>query len=283
MTGSLALAACLAIGANADHVLAGDLAAVLPAFARLPSDTVLGWAPAPGAPRIFHRAELRRTASRLGIAADPEHDVCVERPVAPLDAEPVRAALRAQLPGAEIDLLDFSRQPAPQGALEFPLSGLRRQTTAAYWNGYVRYGRGRRFAIWAKVRVRPTIPMVVAAEDLTAGQPIRANQVRLEMPDGLVTGGLANLEDAIGKQPRRTIRAGTALAAKAVMEPPAVRRGDMVTVTAARGGARLELAARAENTAVVGQRIALLNPISRRRFWARVDGPGRASVEPEKP
>lgn len=281
-TASLALAACVAIGANSDQVLAGDLATAVPAFANLPSDTALGWAPAPGAPRLLHRAELRRLASRLGIEVEHASDLCVERPVAPLDRGRLLAAMRSRLPNAEMDLVDFSRQPAPQGEYEFPLSGLRRHASAAYWNGWVRYAGNRRFAIWARVRI--TTPVVLAVEDLTAGRPIRANQVVLETrSDGTAVEGVANLNGVIGKLPQRTIRAGTAIPANALAAPPAVRRGDAVTVTVECGGAHLKLETQAETTARVGERIALRNPVSHRRFWARVAGPGRASVERERP
>lgn len=279
---ALALSACVAIGANSDQVLAGDLVTAVPAFAGVPVDTVLGWAPAPGAPRVFHRAELRRLASRLGIAAEPAHDVCVERPVAPVDRDRLLAAMRSRLPGAEMVLLDFSRQPAPQGEYEFPLSGLRRNATAAYWNGWVRYARSRRFAIWARVRI--SMPVVRAVEDLTAGQPIRADQVVLDAKDdATAVEGVADLRDAIGKLSRRNIRAGMAIPAKALVPPPAVRRGDTVTVTVERGGAYLKLVTQAETTARVGDRVSLRNPMSHRRFWARVEGPGKASGEQERP
>lgn len=282
MMSSLALAACVAIGANADHVVAGDLAAASPAFAGIPADTVLGWAPAPGAPRVFHRSELRRLASRLGTTADSADDLCVERPVAPLDPERVLAALRLRLPGAAVELLDLSRQPAPQGALEFPLSGLRSNASAAYWNGSVRYARSRRFAIWAKVRISRRV--VVAVEDLAAGQPIRSSQVTLETrADGAAAGGAVDLSEVIGRQPQAAIPAGAAVPAKALAGPPAVRRGDTVTVTVASGRARLELETHADHPARVGERVAFRNPLSHRRFWARIEGPGRASVEQEKP
>src|SRR5690242_13021394 len=91
-----ALAGCLAVSAHSDRVTAGDLAPATPALASLPADTVVAWAPAPGAQRLFSAAELKHLAERLGAAEPaPVGDVCVERRVEPLDAARVLTELRS--------------------------------------------------------------------------------------------------------------------------------------------------------------------------------------------
>jgi len=280
LAATLAGAACLAVNPASDRVVAADLAPASAAFSILAPDTVVAWAPAPGVERVFRVAELRRLAARLGATPAPEKDLCVTRPVAPLDGARILAALRKQLPGAGIRILDFSRQPAPEGALEFPLSGWRRGSP--YWNGFVRYAGGRRFAVWARVEARVTAPAVVAAEDLRPGVPIAAAQLRLETQtrDGAPEAGLArNIEDAVGLQPLRLIRAGSALPAAQLAAPPEVARGDLVRVAVSSGTAHLELEGRAESAGSKGQRIAVRNPLSKRLFFARVESRGRAVVD----
>jgi len=57
---AFALAACLAVGAGSDQVLAGDLAAAFPEWRAVPPETPLALAPAPGVQRVFRLPELRR-------------------------------------------------------------------------------------------------------------------------------------------------------------------------------------------------------------------------------
>lgn len=269
------LAACLAVSAVSDQIRAGDLAPASPAFAALDPGTVVGWAPAPGVRRVFGVAELRRMAARLGAAPAPQAELCVERPVAPLDRGRILAALETQVPGGEIKLLDFSRAPAPEGELVFPRTGLRSSRGAAVWNGYVRYAETRRFAVWAKVAL--AVPAVVAAVDLLPGRPIEAAQLRLE-PRGDLGSVLGALEQAVGQCPRRAIRAGTVISPRWLEPAPEIRRGDPVAVDIWSGGAHLMLDARAESAAGLGQRVAVRNPATQKRFFARVDGKGRVSV-----
>jgi flagella basal body P-ring formation protein FlgA len=280
MTGffSLALAACLLLRPDADTIQTGDLAPASSSLRQLPPDIVLAPAPAPGMPRIFHAAELRRLELRLGASPVSAEDLCIGRPMAPLEPARILEAMRRQLPEGQIDLLDFSRRLAPQGTLEFPLSGLRRGS-AVYWDGFVSYGGRQRFAVWAKVRVRLTARVVVAAETLAAGRPVSAAQLREVERDVPPRSGLIQkIEDAVGKQPRRSIRVGTMLLPDDLERTPDVARGDRVTVEVWSGRAHLELDARAETAGSAGERVAVQNPNSKQRFFARVEGKGRVSV-----
>jgi len=280
MTGlfSLALAACLIVGPDADTIRTGDLAASSSSLSRLPGDIVVAPAPAPGVARTFHPAELRRLELRLGVSPAQEDGLCVARRMMPLEPAHLLEAMQRQLPEGRIDLLDFSRRPVPEGTLEFPLSGLRRGS-APYWDGFVSYGAGQRFAVWAKVRVRLVAPVVAARDDLAAGRPVSAAQLTLverEVPPR--AGLIQKIEDALGKQPRRSIRAGSVLRPADLEQPPDVRPGDRVSVEVWSGGAHLELQARAETRGSAGDRIAVKNPNSKQHFFARVEGKGRVSV-----
>ena len=281
------LAACLAVSAASDHVRAGDLATAEEAFAALDPNTVISLAPAPGVKRVFSVAELRRIATRLGTPSAPRGDLCVERKTARLDPAHILAAIQSQAPHAELKLLDFSRTPAPEGELEFPRNGLRRAPGGAYfWNGAVRYAGGRRFCVWVKIAARAPAPVVVAAADLRPGHAIETAEVRLETRDTLFTPGVTNtLDRVIGKWPRRLVRAGTPIEPQWLEPAPEIARGDAVKVEVWSGSARLELDARAESAAAAGQPVAILNPLTRKRFLARVVGKGRVSVgqKQEKP
>ena len=276
----VALAACLAVPAISDQIRAADLAPASAAFAALDPAAVVGWAPAPGVQRVFPAAELRRIAARLGAPAVPETGLCVERKVAPLDPARVVAAIQPQVPEGAVKLLDFSRAPAPEGELVLPRSALRRAAGNTYfWGGYVRYAGSRRFAVWARVAVDAAVPVVVAAADLRPGRAIRAEDLRLETRSDLFASGLvASPDQAVGKWPRRPIRAGAAVAAQCLQAAPEIVRGDAVKVDVRSGGAHLEMDARAESDGSLGERVTVRNPVSQKRFFGRVEGKGRVSA-----
>ncbi len=280
----IALTGCLAVSPESDRVLARDLAPAVPSFAAAPADASLGFSPLPGAQRIFHPAELRRLAARLGLEAAPESDVCVERRTAPLDPARALEAMRRELPQARIEVLEISRRPAPEGRLQFPVSSLRQTPAGEFWTGSVRYAGGRRFAVWAKVRVRVVELRVVARVDLKPGRSIEPGALKLEtreafpVPQGLLA---ASVEEVLGRMPLRAIAAGTEIARPWLESPRDVRRGDVVRVVSRSGAARIEAEGVAQGSGSAGEIIPVLNPRSKKRFPARVEGRGAVSVGEE--
>ncbi|HXB69088.1 MAG TPA: flagellar basal body P-ring formation chaperone FlgA [Candidatus Acidoferrales bacterium] len=277
---SFALAGCLAVGTGSDYILAKDLAPAFPALAEVAPDTPLVPAPMPGAPRIFRVPELGRLSVRFNVTPAPEGEICIQRPVAVPDRARILEAMQQQLPEARIDILDISRQPAPEGPFEFPLSGLRQGITGGYWNGFVRYGSNHRFAVWAKVKVLVTAARVVAAVELKPGRPIDNAQLRLETREEApgADAYALTIEDVAGRVPRRTIAAGAAIRLPWTEAAKDVLSGDTVSVEVTNGGAHLEFEAQAQASGSAGQIIPVLNPVSNKRFPARVQGKGKVSV-----
>ena len=85
-------------------------------------------------------------------------------------------------------------------------------------------------------------------------------------------------EALIGKTAKRALMANTALRAADVMDTPAVRRGEPVTLMFEAGGVRLSLRGRAMGDAPVGAMIKVLNPQSNKTLDAIVESPGVARV-----
>lgn len=273
------IAGCLAVGAASDQILAGDLLPAFPEWNIIPLETSLGLAPAPGVQRVLLVPELRRFVGRWPQMPAPEHAVCVTRPVAVLTSADLIAAMQKELPAAHIELLDFSHQPAPEGELVFPVSGLRQSPVGGYWNGYVAYGGKHRFAIWARVKVRVASSRVIAAQDLKQGIAIEASQLRVEAVDEIPASGFAVVfEEAVGKAPRRSIAAGTALRNEWLENAKVVARGDAVQVDVIRGAAHLKLEGIAEAPGAIGDTIPILNPGTKARFPARIESKGRVVV-----
>ena len=275
-----AMAGCLAVNPASDRILARDLVPAWPALESLPPDTEIGLAPVPGVPRVFGPLELRRVAARFHIAPVPQADICFARQTAPLDPAAMLSAMQRELPGARIEILDLSRAPAPEGTLDFPRSGLRPAPGGGFWSGSVRYAGNRRFVVWARVKVLEVSKRVVAREGLKAGTTLDPSllieETREVPPD---TGFAAAIDEVAGKALRRPVAAGEAIRAVWLEAPKLVVRGDTVQVQVQRGGARLELEGRAEASGSAGETIPVLNPLTHRRFRARVEGKGRVSVE----
>jgi flagella basal body P-ring formation protein FlgA len=278
---AFALAGCLAVGAGSGSILAGDLATAFPVFAAVAPDTEVALAPAPGVARIFGPTELQRLALRLHLPAAPETEICVERPVAAPDPAKLLLAMRKELPDAQIEILDYSRHPQPDGEIEFPVRGLQAGAGGAMWMGSIHYGSNRQFIIWARVRVLVTVERVLAAEDLRSGQAIAAAQVTAQTRDEFPVAGpfAKSLDEVVGRWPRIPIRAGSAIRLDRIEPPKEVVRGETVRVEVRNGGVRMELDAQAEGSGALHETIPVLNTTSKRRFLARVEGKGRVSVD----
>ena len=104
----------------------------------------------------------------------------------------------------------MSNAPAPEGKLQFPITGLTVASgidpaTPVMWRGYVLYADGRKFALWARVRISATMSRVVATELLSPGEVVQKSQLRLETYEGfpLRNEAARNLEEVIGRVPHR--------------------------------------------------------------------------------
>lgn len=280
------LAGCLSVDASHDRITAGDLAAAEPGFAALAPDTALAYAPVPGVRRMLGAAELKRLAGRNGITIEPAGGLCVERSMRQLGRDELLAAIRRSLgdASATIELLDWNRYPAPDGEIEFPRTALRapgRAGDATIWKGWVVYAAKRRFAIWARVRLTVNCAQVVATEELRAGVPIQAGQLRTEARAVFPERNPAplSIKDAAGRIPRRSIPAGSPVSPGLLRQPADVARGDAVKVEVRNGNARLELEGRAEASGNKGQTITVRNPHSGKSFRARVETQGKVVVQ----
>jgi flagella basal body P-ring formation protein FlgA len=277
---TFALSGCLALSSAADTIRARDLAAALPQWAAIDGDTALTPAPIPGVQRVIHVAELRRLAVRWSVAQGEERDLCFTIPVAPPDAARMLAAMQRQLPGARIEILESSRQPAPDGELEFPLAGLHPSPGGGYWNGSISYGHNRRFTVWARVKVAISTTRVVATQDIKPGQPLDAAQFRVETQDALPGAAFVTaIADAAGRIARRNIVAGTPIRPEWLEAPKEIQRGETVQVEVFQGGAHLRLEGVAQASGAVGDTIQIENPTSKRRFPARVSAKGKVVVK----
>jgi len=280
---------CLAV--EGERVTARDLSPAGAVFAALPPETSFGYAPAPGAKRVFRAVELQRLAAPHDLSLEPGALVCVARLMEPLTPERLLASMRVSLanPAARIELVEFTLFGAPRGEIEFPPAGLRRPPVrdpgaAVLWHGFVRYNGQRRFPLWAKVRITVSSTRVVADRDIRAGTLIEAGQVRLETSEGFPAGEpiATSIEEAVGRVVRRAVVAGSPVALKLLQQAKAVERGEPVRVEASIGSATVGMVGRAVTSGSVGDTVVVRNLNSGKSFPARVDRKGAVVVRGDK-
>jgi flagella basal body P-ring formation protein FlgA len=258
-------------------LLARHLAAALTEFAQIAPDRELGYAPMPGAVRVIRGDELQAMAAKHGLAVTPgPGGVCFEWPMAPLDPARAADAMRRSLPeGARLDVLEVSRTAVPPGPIEFPMDLLK----AGYWRGYVRYGAGSKFEVWARVNVSVKQTRVVAATAIKAGDRIAASQVRLEEIDAFPDASyVPQIEEAVGMVSKRSYLEGLPLAARMLDRPAAVLKGDAVRLHAAVGAAQVSMEVHAQAAGKIGDWIPVKNPSSGRVLRARVESAGEVTL-----
>jgi flagella basal body P-ring formation protein FlgA len=272
-----ALADCLPV--TGDHILGRDLALADPRFSAMPASYIVSSSPLPGARRVFAAAEITRIAHANNIHLDEASELCFVVPVKPVADEEMIAAMQRSLPrGVDIAIVDRSRAETPTGEIVFSPAGLSPASasdpTVQLWRGFVRYSETRRVEIWALVNVRGQYTTVVAAGELARNVPIDAASVRMETWTGpLQREAVAvRIEDVLGRIPTRTLKAGAPIPLSFLTQPPAVRRGEAVTVDVQCGPARLRLNAIAERDGRNGEMLELRNPTSGKTFRARLEG-----------
>ncbi|MBZ5611667.1 MAG: flagellar basal body P-ring formation chaperone FlgA [Acidobacteriia bacterium] len=287
ISAALAHAGCLAVSSG--KILAGDLAATVPAFQALDPATPLGFTPLAGTERVLSSRELRLLAREHALDLQDQSipDVCVMRLVEPLSRQAIEETLRGALgiPGARLDVIEFSNQPLPPGRLEFPLSGLNqppvsRPEDPVIWRGRLTYDGQRSVSLWARVRIAVERTWFVAAENIPAGQLIRAGDIqaissrtfpfKVSSPD--------SAGSILGKIARRAIPRSQRVLSNAIQDPPDVAKGDTVRVNVTSGSASIALDAVARADGKKGDVILVHNPSSGRNFRAVIEDKGQVAV-----
>jgi flagellar basal body P-ring formation protein FlgA len=121
--------------------------------------------------------------------------------------------------------------------------------------------------------------LAVLSRAVARGTAIEAGDVIwMDAPANAPRDALADPDALIGKTAKRALLANTALRAADVMDTPAVRRGEAVTLMFEAGGLRLSVRGRALADAPVGAVIKVLNPQSNKTLDAMVESPGVARV-----
>jgi flagella basal body P-ring formation protein FlgA len=282
VVGGMAQAACVAVPSG--NILARDVSTAIPMFQALDPDTILGFAPFPGAVRLLSSRDVAFIGRRYGLAVpagETAPSVCVERTVRHLSGEEVRAALLSALAIADVrlEVLEFSNQPFPPGRLEFPCAGLNKPpdnnpATPVIWRGNLIYDMQRSLAVWARVRISVDREVQLATETIPKGAVIRSDEVVTTRVRQFPTLGPSRRGPSLiaGKIARRTLAAGQPIPAEALDDPKDVLQGETVHVEAIDGGASIRFDGVAQSSGLKGEMVTIHNPASGRNFKALIEG-----------
>ena len=131
-------------------------------------------------------------------------------------------------------------------------------------------------------RVDDTIELPVATTRLQAGSVLRAEDVHVaRVHTSLVRSEVVRRPgDALGMQLKRQIAAGQPLATSELTRPAMVQKGATVLMQLDSAGISLTAQGQAMEPGAIGERIRVLNPVSRAVIEAEVTGPDRVRVAP---
>jgi len=121
--------------------------------------------------------------------------------------------------------------------------------------------------------------LLVAARPIARGAIISAADVALAPAHGLVLDALSDSAQAIGRTAKHAIAPGVYLRGDALLTPPAVRRGDPVTLRIERPGFSVEAAGAAVADGVQGASVAAINSSTGKRLRGTVRSDGIIFVE----
>jgi flagella basal body P-ring formation protein FlgA len=207
-----------------------------------------------------------------------------------LDREIVMSALREALAAspdyfrdANIEIVDLSRFPVPDGKVKFDWKGLTPPATGqstARWRGMVRQDVDHTFSIWAVVRLTVPCTRIVAAQTIRQEEPIEAAQLREEAYDGFpsesCTGSIGSV---VGKVATHTLLVNTPIVRGMLAPPASVLKGEQATAEYRGDTVSLSLAVIAQCNGRIGDVIRVLNPESHKTFLAQVTGEGKVLIE----
>ncbi len=204
----------------------------------------------------------------------------------PLSAERVLPSMQKAFGdvAANIEIIDVSHFPAPEGEVEFSLKDLNPPSSSnapTRWRGWIRESETKTFAIWALVRISADCKRVVAVQNLEVGQPIQATQVREEVYQGFPFGknSMVTLDDVVGRAPLRTLRTNIAVRLDAIVEPVVVAGGADIIAEFRSGRIRVTAPVVSLGYGRLGDTISVRNPASKKIFAARIQSPGHVIVE----
>ena len=297
-----ALAICLGV-ATADAATLRSVTTLHAAVVRLSdlfdeaganADRVLGPGPGEGGRIVVEAAQLGAIAHQFGVDWRPASSgdrAVLDRPGRPLRREDALDAVKSALIGAgaspdcDIELPGFTPPLVPFEADPRPVvSDMEYEPAAGRFSAVLSITGAAMEPIHMRLtgRVDDTIDLPVATTRLLAGSVLRADDVHIARVHTMLVRSevVRRTDDAIGMQLKRALAAGQPLMVSELMRPSMVQKGAAVTMLLDSPGITLSAQGQALESGAIGERIRVLNPVSRAVLEAEIIGPDRVRVAP---
>ena len=241
------------------------------------ADRVLGPGPGAGGRIVVQSAQLGAIARQFGVDWRPASSAdraVLDRPGRPLRRDDALDAVRSALVAAgasadcDIDLPGFTPPLVPFEAEPRPVvSDLDYDANAGRFSAVLSITGEAMEPINMRLvgRVDDTVELPVATMRLVAGTVVRPEDVHMaRVHTTLVRGEVVHRPaDAVGMQLKRPLAAGQPLAVSELMRPAMVQKGASVLVMLDSPGITLTAQGQALDSGAIGERIRILNPVSR--------------------
>jgi flagella basal body P-ring formation protein FlgA len=297
-----ALAICLG-AANADAATLRSMTTLHASVVRLSdlfddigdgADKVLGPGPGAGGRIVVESAQLAAIARQYHVDWRPASSgdrAVLDRPGRPLRREDALVAVKSALIGAgasaecDIELPGFTPPLVPYEADPRPVvSDMNYEPAAGRFSAVLSVTGAAMEPINMRIagRVDDTIDLPVATTRLLAGSVLRADDMHIaRVHTALIRSEMVHRpDDAIGMQLKHPLAAGQPLAVGELMRPSMVQKGGNVMMLLDSPGITLSAQGQALESGAIGERIRVLNPVSRAVIEAEVIGTDRVRVAP---
>jgi flagellar basal body P-ring formation protein FlgA len=255
---------------------------------------VLGPAPAPGARIVVEAGQLRAIARQFGVDWRPASSTdraVLDRPGRLLPREAVMTALRTALTGvgapanADIDVPDFTAPLVPAGAqAQATMEQLDYDGGSGRFTGVLAVsGEGMELQrLRMAGTVQEMLPVPVPVRRLAAGSVIQPGDlVMARLRAGLARGEVVqDAAQAVGMAVRHQTMAGQPVPLADLTRPSAVLKGARVTMQLEAPGITLSALGQAMEAGATGDRIRVMNPVSRAVVLAEITGQDQVRVMP---
>jgi flagella basal body P-ring formation protein FlgA len=258
------------------------------------ADRVLGPGPGAGGRIVVEAAQLRAIAHQFAVDWQPASSAdraVLDRPGRPLRREDALDAVRSALvaagasPDCDVELPGFTPPLVPAEADPKPVvSDMDYDPAAGRFSAVLAVTGAAMEPIHMRLagRVDDTVDLPVATTRLAAGSVLRIEDVHVaRVHTALIRGEVVRRPgDAVGMQLKRQLAAGQPLATGELMRPSMVQKGASVLMQLDSPGITLTAQGQALESGAIGERIRVLNPVSRAVIEAEVIGPDRVRVSP---
>jgi flagella basal body P-ring formation protein FlgA len=255
---------------------------------------VLGPGPGAGGRIVVEAAQLGAIARQFGVdwrSASSADRAVLDRPGHPLRRDDVLDAVRAALVAGgasadcDVELAGFTSPLVPDGSDPRPVvSDLDYDANTGRFSAALSVAGKAMEPIHIRMtgRVDDTVELPVATTKVLAGSVLRAEDMRMARVHMTVLRGevVRRPDDVIGMQAKRQIAAGQPLVLAELARPGVVGKGAVVLMVLDSPGIALTAQGQATEAGAIGERIRVLNPVSRAVVEAEVIGPNRVRVMP---